>query len=215
MPANIRATDARGLTPLDYAKQGDAPNAFTLSGHDNENDPHVRLMGTYHMIGGGSVHNGGPIYKKEGAFVTLRMKSLVGKTEQTRIKKLSSGSYFAFQSKSKKWIITDDEATIQVDRGILISSDPMNLPTDVLKGSSVRFKEILRAGAVQTIKPAIDVEPVELSEFHGELDRPKRLGLIAENKIKKRTSNRSGIKKLLEAHDEKVAKVDATKAGKA
>ena len=215
MPADIRATDARGLTPLDYAKQGDAPNSFTLSGHDNENDPHVRLMGTYHMIGGGSVHNGGPIYKKEGAFVTLRMKSLVGGTEQTRTKKLSSGSYFAFQSKSKKWIITDDEATIQVDRGIIISSDPMNLPTDVLKGSPVGFKEILRAGAVQTVKPAIAVKSVNLSAFHGELDRPKRLGLVAENKIEKRTSNRSGIKKLLEAHDEKVAKVDATKAEKA
>ena len=212
-PADIQAKDAKGLTPLDYLKQNAAPDAFVLTGHDSEANPHVRLMGTYREIGGGRVHNGSPVYRKEGAFVTTRVKSLVGSTEQTRTKKLGSGKYYAYRGKSGKWIITDDERNMKVNRGLLVSSAPLLLPTDAMDDESdVVFEEWMRGGSSRPVGPSIRVMEAQLEALRGEQDRPKGLGMGAENKIQKRRSKRAAIAALLEAEDDKLRRLEAMKA---
>jgi ankyrin repeat protein len=217
-PADIRARDARGLTPLDYVQQAAAPEAFVLSGHDGEQDPHVTFMGTYQVVSGGRMHNGSPVYRKQGAFVTVRVKSFVGGgAEQTVTKKLNGTTvYYAYRAKSGKWIITDEESSMHVDRGTLVSSVALNLPTDAITAaerSGVVFEERLRGGRLRPTVPAVTIAEADAAAMRGEQDRPRGLGMVAENKIQKRFGKRAAIKALLEDADQKLSRLEAMKVG--
>ena len=173
----------RGAHP-DYVQQAAAPEAFVLSGHD-EQDPHVTFMGTYQVVSGGRMHNGSPVYRKQGAFVTVRVKSFVGGgAEQTVTKKLNGSTvYYAYRAKSGKWIITDEESSMHVDRGTLVSSVALNLPTDAITAAE-------RSGVVFEAAAGGDcARPFRGHDRGGgrsdarRADRPRGTGMVAENKF--------------------------------